>query len=135
MLRALLRLLSTVVFWVPPARLVKVTVWHRMQVIGIITDDTTLAAFDALWSQKTEQPKGTRTTFQYSFDLRTIQGTKHSSTRWLYNLQGLAKVLVTPSFGFHIPIYRITSRDELHRLIGIVRRTPIVRQPEPSSKV
>ena len=115
----LLRLLSGVMFWRPPARLVKVTVWSGNKVIGTITDDATLATFAAIWSRKIQQPKGTKATFQYSFDLQTLRGTKYSSTRWLYNRQGLTKVMVTPNIGTYVPIYRVPSGEKLNLLVGV----------------
>jgi len=119
MRRALRRLISVLCFWRPPSRLVKITVWHRMTVIGTITDETTLAAVDALWSAKIALPRATRTTFQYSLDLQRLRGAKSSSTRWLYNAEGLARVLAIPVFGIHIPVYRIPAPDALNRLVGI----------------
>jgi hypothetical protein len=71
MWRVLLRLISRAMFSLPPVRLVKITVWHGMTVIGTIIDEPTLAAFEKIWSQKIKQPKVTKPKYRYSFDLGT----------------------------------------------------------------
>jgi hypothetical protein len=124
-MRALLRALRTAIFRVPPARLVKVTVWDaRFKVIETIIADAELAAFGEIWSQKIEQPKETMTAYRYYLDLRHLRGSKYSTTRWLYDPSGLAKVLGIPFFGIRIPIYRIPSPDRFNQLLGI--------DPEPT---
>jgi hypothetical protein len=121
MWRVLLRLISRAMFWLPPVRLVKITVWHRMTVIGTITDEPTLAAFEKIWSQKIKQPKATKPKYRYSSDLGTLRGTKYRSTRWVYNLDGMTKVMVIPDLGlFRNPVYRVPAVDDLNRLVGIV---------------
>lgn len=90
-----------------------------MAVIGTIADDATLAAFDALWSEQVRQPRGIKTQYRYTFDLGTVRGTKTASTRWVYNVDGFAKVMVLPNIGAEIPVYRIPAAAELNRLVGI----------------
>ena len=120
MWRVLRRLVSGAMFWSPQVRLVEITVWHRMTVIGTITDEPTLAAFAKIWSQKIKQPKTTKPQYRYSFDLRTLRGTKYRSTRWVYNLDGITKVMVLPDLGlFRNPVYRVPAADDLNRLVGI----------------
>jgi hypothetical protein len=117
---ALRRLLSAVLFWRRrPGRLTRITVWHRMTVTGTITDDATLAAFAEIWSQKIKEPRGTRTTYRYSFDLRTLRGTKYSSTRWVYHADGLTKIMDIPALGPRARVYRIPAAEQLNRLVGI----------------
>jgi len=106
-------------FWLPCARLVKITVWHGDTVTGAITNESVLAAFEAIWSEKIKQPKSTRATFRHSLDLQMLQGNKYRSTRWLYDSNGFAKVMVIPNLGFHVPVYAIPAPEDLNRLIGI----------------
>jgi hypothetical protein len=103
--------------------LTKITVWHRMTVIGTITDETALLAFDRMWSEKIRQPKSTKVKFRYSFDLQRLHRSKHKSTRWVYSPEGWTKVMVLPAFG-HIPVYRVPTPDALNRLVGIDTAAP-----------
>jgi hypothetical protein len=104
--------------------LTKITVWHRMTVIGTITDETTLLAFDRMWSEKIKQPKSTKVKFRYSFDLQRLHHSgKPKSVRWVYSPEGWTKVMVLPAFG-HIPVYRVATPDALNRLVGIDSAAP-----------
>jgi hypothetical protein len=121
MRRALLKVLSAAMFWVPAPQLVKVTVSDAQhKVTKTITSDADLVAFHAHWARKTELPRGTTATYEYYIDLQHVRGSKRSSIRWLYGPDGMAKVLAIPFFGIHIPVYRIAAPDELNRLLGIV---------------
>jgi hypothetical protein len=90
-----------------------------MTVIGTISDEATLAAFADLWSQKVKLPRGTETTYRYSFDVGVLRGDKYTSTRWVYNSEGLTKVMVLPVIGARPRVYRVPAAEKLNRLVGI----------------